>query len=373
LSTVSRLKVVTSIDEVPKEEWSSLAVQASPILDWEYLYALEKSGSVSRDRGYKPAHLVLYRGSKPSAIVPLYERDRAWVEFGDGGLIEFLSELTGLPFHSGLVGTIPYTPIPGYDFLLSPGTEPAPTYRYLLNQIDELCNQRGLSTSRIYFVAPDSRLHPILLESGYIRLTSSYLFWFNRGYNSFDDYLGSFKSSRRTKIKREWRSILEMGIDLLMVPGIEAEDDLFSDMYLLYRRTWVKHMGFGIKPFLNESFFRLLAEGFRHRSTFTVASLGKKRVASALFYHKNSSLYGRYWGCFREVPFLHFATCYYYPIAYGIENRIKSMDPGFGGEHKYIRGFEEVPVSHYIKFYDEQQRRIAHSVISQMREQNILK
>ncbi len=365
--------MVKSIDEIPRDDWNSLAVQAAPILDWEYLYALEKSGSVSRDRGYKPSHVILYRGSRPSAIVPLYERDRAWVEFGDGGLIEFLSELTGLPFHSGLVGTIPYTPIPGYDFLLGPGVEPAPTYRYLLHQIDELCAERGLSTSRIYFVSPESRLHPVLLESGYIRLTSSYLYWLNRGYNSFDDYLGSFKSSRRTKIKREWRSIKEMGIDLRMVPGIEAEDDLFDEMYLLYRRTWVKHMGFGIRPFLNESFFRLLAENFRSRTAFTVASLGNKRLAGALFYQKNSSLYGRYWGCFREVPFLHFATCYYYPIAFGIENCIKSMDPGFGGEHKYIRGFEEVPVSHYIKFFDEQQRRIAHSVISQMREQNILK
>lgn len=368
-----RLRVVSSIEEIPREDWNSLAIAAAPILDWEYLYALEKSGSVSGERGYKPAHMVLYSGSRPLAIAPLYERDRAWVEFGDGGLIEFLTELTGLPFHSGLVGSIPYTPIPGYDFLHSPDTDPLFACGYLLEKIDDLCRERRLSTSRIYFVAPESRLNAILEDSGYIKLTSDYLMWFNRGYRSFEDYLGSFRSSRRTKIKREWRSIHDQGIELRMVPGIDAPDSLFDDMHLLYRRTWMKHMGPGIRPFLNESFFSLLAQQYRHRTSFAVSSLNGRRVAVALFYHKHDTLYGRYWGCFREVPFLHFATCYYFPIAYGIENGLRQMDPGFGGEHKYIRGFETVPVSHYIKFYDEKQRRIAHAVIEQMREQLILK
>jgi predicted N-acyltransferase len=197
--------------------------------------------------------------------------------------------------------------------------------------------------------------------------------WFNRNFRTFDDYLMSFKSSRRTKIKREWRSIHEHGIQMEMVSGIDAPDSYYEDLHLLYRRTWSKHMGPGIRPFLNESFFKLLAEKYRHRSSFVVSSLNGKRIAMALFYNKSNSLYGRYWGCFREIPFLHFATCYYFPISYGIGNGIEMIDPGFGGEHKYIRGFENTQVSHYIKFYDEKQRRIAYAVLDQMREQLILK
>lgn len=370
---INRLRVLSSIEEIPKEDWNALAVQTAPTLDWEYLHALEKSGSVSDSRGYKPSHLVLYNGSVPIGAVPLYERDRAWVEFGDGGLIEFLTELTGLPFHSGLVGSIPFTPVPGYDFLHSPDSDPVSVYRYLLSRIDDLCMARGLSTSRIYFVAPGSHLHPILAESGYVGLTSSHLSWVNRGFGDFDDYLATFKSSRRTKIKREWRSIHEQGVSMEMIRGIDAPPAIFEDMHLLYKRTWMKHMGPGIRPFLNESFFKLLMENYGHRSSFVVASLNGRRVAMSLFYHKNQILYGRYWGSFREVPFLHFAACYYFPIAYSIKNRFREMDPGFGGAHKYIRGFEEVPVSHYIKFFDEKQRRIAFSVIEQMQEQLILK
>jgi len=197
--------------------------------------------------------------------------------------------------------------------------------------------------------------------------------WFNHNFQTFDDYLQTFRSSRRTKIKREWRSIHEQGIEMEMVDGVDAPDSYYDDLFLLYRRTWTKHMGPGIRPFLNESFFKLLAANYRHRSCFTVASLHGKRIGMALFYKKSTNLYGRYWGCFREVPFLHFATCYYFPIQYGIGNGVEMIDPGFGGEHKYIRGFENTQVSHYIKFYDEKQRRIAYAVLDQIRDQLVLK
>jgi hypothetical protein len=365
----ARVKIFSRIEEIGAERWNNLALTAAPMLEFEYLYALEKSGSISAGKGYSPSHLALLDGSKIVAIAPLYQRDRAWVEFGDGGLIEFLAELTGLPFGSGLVGSIPYTPIPGYDFLIDPRVDAARTYADLLDKIDEIALERGLSTTRIYFVSPESMLHSMLTEHGFIRLSSAHPVWFNRGYRSFEDFLGTFKSSRRTKIKREWRSIGNNGIDIRMVPGESASTSLYHEIYMLYRRTWAKHMGQFIKPFLNESFFTLLADHFAHRCSFSVSQISGKRIAMALFYKKAENLYGRYWGCLREIPFLHFATCYYYPIAYAIENGLKMIDPGFGGEHKTIRGFEGLHAHHYVKFHDENQRRIAYAVLNQMRDQ----
>jgi hypothetical protein len=291
------------------------------------------------------------------------------VEFGDGGLIEFLTELTGLPFGAGLVGSIPYTPIPGYDFLIDARYDVARIYADLLDKIDETVIARGLSTARLYFVAPESMLHSMLAEHGYIRLSSAHPLWFNRGYRSFDDFLVSFRSSRRKKIKHELHSIAENGIQIDMIPGQSASSSLYHELYMLYRHTWIKHMGQRIRPFLNESFFMLLAGHFAHRCSFSVSEISGKRIAMALFYNKAEKLYGRYWGCFREVPFLHFATCYYYPITYAIENGIGMIDPGFGGEHKTNRGFENSHADHYVKFYDENQRRIAYAVLDQMRDQ----
>lgn len=356
-----------SVEEIDKELWNQMAVGASPMVEWEYFYCLEKSASVSPLRGYQPCHLLAYEDGQPVALAPLYERDRAWVEFGDGGLIEFLSELTGIPFQKGLVGTIPFTPVPGYQFLHDPGTESAKACKMLLDYIDYRCQTQGLSTARIYFLSQASPvLHSLLSEQGYVRLKGEYHEWFNHDYSDFNDYLSSFKSSRRTKIKREIRTVRENGIAIEMVPGNDAPANYYEDMYQLYVNTWEKHMGVAIRPFLNRMFFRLLARNFAHRSSFSVARRSTDTIAMALFYHKARSLYGRYWGCFEETPFLHFATCYYHPIEYAIQNRILMMDPGFGGEHKVIRGYETVPVYHYIKFFGEQQRRIASLVLKQV-------
>lgn len=365
----TRAKIFSRIEEISAEKWNNLALNSAPMLEFEYLYSLEKSGSISADKGYVPAHIALYDGSKIFAIAPLYQRDRATVEFGDGGLIEFLTELTGLPFGYGLVGSIPYTPIPGYDFLVDSSRDVPRIHADLLDKIDDIANDRGFSTTRLYFVAPDSRLHSILAEHGYIRLSSAHPLWFNRGYRTFDDFLGSFASSRRTKIKRERRSIGNSGIHIEMVQGQSAPLSFYQELYMLYRRTWTKHMGPGIRPLLSESFFMLLGRNFSHRCSFSVSQISGKRIAMALFYNKAQTLYGRYWGCFREIPFLHFDTCYYSPIDYAIENGVRMIDPGFGGEHKTIRGFENTDAYHYLKFYDENQRRIAYAVLDQMSSQ----
>ncbi|MDY0040773.1 MAG: GNAT family N-acetyltransferase [Desulforhabdus sp.] len=356
-----------SAEDIGKEAWNSMAFGASPMMEWEYFYCLEKSSSVSPLRGYQPFHLVAFEDDHPVALAPLYERDRAWVEFGDGGLIEFLSELTGIPFQKGLVGTIPFTPVPGYQFLHAPDTDPAKACKMLLDYIDFRCQTRGLSTARIYFLSHTSAvLHSLLSEQGYVRLTGEYYEWFNRDFGSFDDYLGSLKSSRRTKIRREIRTIRESGISIEMIPGTEVPPEYYDDMYQLYVNTWEKHMGPTIAPFLNREFFRLLARNFAHRSSFSIARSSSGLIALALFYAKAGALYGRYWGCYEERPFLHFATCYYHPVDYAIKNKFLMMDPGFGGEHKVIRGYETVPVHHYIKFFGEQQRRIANLVLRQV-------
>jgi len=368
-----RFKTLSSVEAVGREEWNQLAAPASPMMEWEYFYALEKSGAVSDERGYYPCHLVAYNEREPIALAPLFQRDRAWVEFGDGGLIELLSEMTGIPYNLGLVGTIPFTPVPGYQFLHRPTLDPVEASRLLLDHIDFYCNSRKLSTSRIYFVSPSApHLDALLREQGYLRLKTEYSLWFNHDYTSFEDYLRSLKSSRRTKIRRELRDIRERGIDIRMVPGENAPAKYYDLVYELYRRTWTKHMGSRINPFLNKAFFQLLAAGFRHRSTFAVASQNHHSVAMALFYHKSGSLYGRYWGCFEEIPFLHFATCYYRPIAYAIEHGVALMDPGFGGEHKLLRGYEVVPANHYLKFYGERQRRVAYSILTQMSGQSLV-
>jgi len=55
---------------------------------------------------------------------------------------------------------------------------------------------------------------------------------------------------------------------------------------------------------------------------------------------KADVMYGRYWGCFRDVRFLHFNVCYYAGIEHSILNGIQRYEPGAGGEYKWLRGFD---------------------------------
>ena len=85
-----------------------------------------------------------------------------------------------------------------------------------------------------------------------------------------------------------------------------------------------------------------------------LARLGSDAIAGALFFKGSDTLYGRYWGADKEVPFLHFETCYYQGIDYCIRHGYKRMDSGAQGEHKIQRGFAPVPTwsAHWIRHPD---------------------
>jgi uncharacterized protein len=81
--------------------------------------------------------------------------------------------------------------------------------------------------------------------------------------------------------------------------------------------------------------------------------LARKRgevVAGTLNVRKGEVLYGRYWGAFEEIRFLHFNVCYYAPIEYCLEQEIERFEPGAGGEFKHLRGFDAEPTDsmHYL-------------------------
>jgi predicted N-acyltransferase len=359
-----RFEMVSGVERVDPAVWNRLSRNAAPMMEWEYLYCLERSGVLTPERGFVPRHILAYEDGKIMAIAPLYERVRPWVEFGDGGLLRFLGELTGYPYYVGLMATVPLTPVPAYQFLYGSEHDPVKVYGIVGEYVDFVCETRGFATCRIYFFCdPAPGLHEVLLRKGFVSLRSDYCLWRNKSYTAFDDFLQDFRSPRRHKIRREMRDIEAEGIRLAMVSWEDAPEDYYDIMYDLYELTWKKYMGDDVRPFLNRGFFHMLGRLFRHRLLFSVAHRGRDLVALALFYRKGDHLYGRYWGSYDLVPFLHFAVCYYQPIRYAIAQGIQVFDPGFGGEHKTYRGFENTTVQHYIKFYGEEETRMAHSIL----------
>jgi predicted N-acyltransferase len=356
----SKPKFVTysSIKEISPVEWNALAEGAAPMMEWEYFYMLEESLTVGESRGFFPMYIGLYdtRGTL-IAIAPIFERTHGANEFGVTGLINDVALMTGVPVGRGLVGTVPFTPVPVYQFLVQDKDKEKAIWELFLRYIDFVCETRGLYSVRFYFVSPSlMHLNDLLSDFGYMGLVSSHYLWTNK-YESYDEFLKGLDAHKRRNIRREIKKLQEMGVKIELLPGTVVDPSIYAMAFEAHESTWRKHMPAGTHPYLTPAFFSLLRPFFRHRCIFSVAKKSGNIVGIALFYHKNDTLFGRYWGCFEDVPFLHFGTCYYWPMMYAIEHGIKYVDPGFGGEHKALRGFEEFPVHHYIKFFGQQKSK----------------
>jgi predicted N-acyltransferase len=93
-------------------------------------------------------------------------------------------------------------------------------------------------------------------------------------------------------------------------------------------------------PNLQASFFARVLSGFQNRVELVEARRQGQLVAGAFNVSSPKALYGRYWGCFEEHPFLHFNVCLYHSIEEAIRRGLSRFEPGAGGEHKLVRGFE---------------------------------
>ena len=73
-------------------------------------------------------------------------------------------------------------------------------------------------------------------------------------------------------------------------------------------------------------------------------------IAGALNLVGEEALYGRYWGCTQDVPFLHFELCYYQAIDAAIARALSRVEAGAQGEHKLARGYQPVPTwsAHFL-------------------------
>ena len=137
------------------------------------------------------------------------------------------------------------------------------------------------------------------------------------------------------------REMDQLGVTIEAHTGEEITDELFPYMYRLYK-AHIDKLYWG-RQYLRSEFFDLLAERFRQNLCFVVARYQGEVIAGTINVQKSGVLYGRYWGCFRELRHLHFNVCYYAAITHCIQNGIVRFEPGAGGDFKRLRGFDPQP------------------------------
>ncbi|WP_037453927.1 GNAT family N-acetyltransferase [Sphingobium chlorophenolicum] len=334
-------RLAQGVTELPREEWDACAGDANPFMSWDFLAALERSGSVGGDSGWQPLPLVIDGpDGRIAAAAPLYGKSHSQGEYVfDHGWADAW-ERAGGQYYPKIQIASPFSPVPGprlllRDELLAPA---------LIAGIEAVVEQNRLSSAHATFVAPEQV--PLFEAAGWLIREDSQFHWTNRGYGDFSDFLADLSSAKRKNIRKERERAVE-GLEIVHLTGAALTEAHWDIFWTFYQDTGARKWG---RPYLTRAFFSLLGESMAERVMLVLALRHGRPIAGALNLIGADTLYGRYWGCTEDVPNLHFELCYYQAIDIAIAHGLKRVEAGAQGGHKLARGYVPEPTfsAHFI-------------------------
>jgi predicted N-acyltransferase len=322
---------------VPREAWDGLlGDRSSPFLRWDWLALLEETGCAVESRGWLPHHVLLHRGGRLVGACPLYLKLHSMGEFVFDHDWALYAERLGLAYYPKLLVGVPFTPVTGPRFLTAPGEPRAALVEAMGRFIADLAARNGISSVHVNFCRDDEA--SALEAAGYLRRIDVQYHWQNRGYADFDAFLMDVRASRRNKIRRERKEIERQGIAIRALEGDALTPAALDTLYDLYAEH-VDGLYWG-RRYLTRDLFRALARRMPGQLLPIVAEREGKIIAGTLNLRDDEALYGRYWGAFEQIPFLHFNVCYYAAIEACIARGLARFEAGAGGDFKQLRGLD---------------------------------
>ena len=337
-----RVERLFGIKQADETTWRSLEPRDFPFFDFEFLRALEGSGSIGAETGWSPIYLLAREdGGRALGALCLYLKSDSYGEYVFDWEWARAYREHGLQYYPKLVSAVPFTPATGPKLLLRPDVSESSAARVavrraLLSAARELGEEHGVSSSHALFL-PEGELEDFARQGFAVRHSLQF-HWRNRGYASFSDYLEALVGKRRRQISRERRQLAGEALTVERLTGEALLPEHAASMYRLYLRTFDRKWGF---PYLTEGFFHEVLLTMRDRILLVLAREEGARspLAGALFFFKGQTLFGRHWGAAEELRNLHFELCYYQGIEFSIERRLELFEAGAQGEHKLARGF----------------------------------
>lgn len=334
-------RIARGVSAIAAADWDACAGADNPFLSHAFLSLLERSGSVGGRSGWTPLPIVVDGADgRPAAIAPAYAKTHSQGEYVfDHGWADAW-ERAGGSYYPKLQVAVPFTPVPGPRLLLREGAAPAP----LIAAIEAVVDQNGLSSAHATFVEAEQL--PAFEAAGWLLREGVQFHWANRDYSSFDDFLAELASRKRKNLRKE-RAAATEGLTIRHLTGAEITEAHWDAFWIFYQDTGSRKWG---RPYLTRAFFSMLGEAMGDRVLLILAERDGVPIAGALNLIGADALYGRYWGCSEDVPFLHFELCYYQAIDAAIARGLARVEAGAQGEHKLARGYAPVTTwsAHYI-------------------------
>ena len=336
----------SSLSNIKSSNWNECVGNDHPFLQYEFLYALEKSNSANSKTGWQPYHYIEQENDKIIALCPLYIKNHSFGEYIFDHSWADAYHRYGINYYPKLQSAIPFTPVTGDRIVLNKSVKDKKGKQVqIINNMIEEAKKINVSSLHFNFVNDASNwneINNIMVRSGI------QFHWNNNEYKNFNDFLNDLSSRKRKIIRRERQCIENNNLTVKLLNGDDIKEEHINFFYDCYLDTTGRKWG---STYLTKEFFFEILHNFSNKILLIMAYQEDKMVASAINFLSKTHLYGRLWGSKYEVPFLHFELCYYQAIEYAIQNKIQIVEAGAQGEHKLQRGYAPTKTwsAHWIK------------------------
>ncbi|MCH4150921.1 MAG: GNAT family N-acetyltransferase [Sphingobium sp.] len=341
-------RTAAGVSSIDPAQWDACAGDGDPFLSHAFLAALEESGSVGPGTGWQASPILIDDAQgAPLGILPAYFKGHSQGEYVfDHGWADAW-ERAGGRYYPKLQIAVPFTPVTGKRLLLREDAPPA-IASGLIAAAEQLVAQHGLSSAHATFVAPQEV--PLFEAAGWLLREDSQFHFENEGYADFEAFLGQLSSEKRKNLRKERRRAQE-GLEIVHLTGDAIRPEHWDAFWVFYQDTGARKWG---RPYLTRSFFDLAGARMADKILLILALRDGLPIAGALNFIGADTLYGRYWGCTEEVPFLHFELCYYQAIDFALAHGLSRVEAGAQGGHKLVRGYKPVATwsAHHVPHPD---------------------
>jgi len=340
-------QVHESIQSIEKTQWNTLLgtqSEPTPFMRHEYLNALETSLSATPETGWSSRFVALWDHDTLLAACPLYLKTHSYGEYVFDWAWAQAYERHGLSYYPKALIAVPFTPVPG-SRLLAQSEE---LRRALLKAVLALCESWQVSSLHMLFASEDDQRAS--QDAGLMARQTVQFHWQNPNSPdvlSFEDFLMTLTQDKRKKIRQERNKVTQAGVIFKAIEGQDMKAEDWDFFYRCYSQTYYEH---GNAPYLSREFFQSQASLMPENWLIFKAQQDGEDIACSLIGLERDPLtqeprvaYGRYWGALKRVDCLHFEACYYQPLAWCIERKVKRFEGGAQGEHKMARAL--LPVS----------------------------
>ncbi|MAI30016.1 MAG: hypothetical protein CBC84_002715 [Pelagibacteraceae bacterium TMED124] len=327
-----KISTISSIED-SKTFCEKFFEDSSPFISFEFFKCLERTGCTNFDTGWEPEHLIIENNRKSIGFIPNFRKQNSNGEYIFDHVFANAHHQIGTNYYPKYLSAIPFTPVTKNKIIYS---EKEIDTKQLSEVLKKYCTEKKISSFHFNFI--DKKKSELLDTHGFYQRTGIQYYWYNRNYENFSCFLKNLKTKKRKNIVKERENLKKNDINLVIKRGDEIciEDiNLFFECYL---NTIDKKWSIA---YLKHSFFdQLLRSTVKQKIVLIQAFQKNKFVGCSLHFIGEKTLYGRYWGCLKEIPFLHFELCYYSAIEFAIKNNLKKVEAGAQGEHKIARGYE---------------------------------